>query len=241
MNDARLDPDTFRVLSTQSDQPLIISEYSFHALDGRSGDRNTIGFDAQVLDQRARADAYRLFTSRLARVPFVIGADWFQWMDEPPSGRQRDGEDCNFGIVDVDDRPYELLADAVRTTAPLLNHLHAESSTDGESDVWRDSYASHPIAKVPFLKDPIHLDGELSDWPATAKLGGIRPAMVVGVERSNLPVPNVYLGWRPEGMYVAFEVFDTDISAAPAGGWWWARDCVEFWLATRPRRRSRRI
>jgi hypothetical protein len=43
----------------------------------------------------------------------------------------------------------------------------------------------------------------------------------------------VFLGWRSEGLFLALEVFDSDIQTAPADGWWWTRDNVEFWLATR--------
>jgi len=39
------DSDLFRMIVEESQQPLIISEYSFQALDNRSGDRNLIGFD----------------------------------------------------------------------------------------------------------------------------------------------------------------------------------------------------
>jgi hypothetical protein len=135
--DALLDYNTFRTISERSDQPLIVSEYSFHSLDGRSGNRNLSRFPALVSDQQARASGYREMTSRLARVPFVIGADWFQWMDEPPSGRLCDGEDANMGLVDVHDQPYEPLADAVRKTTPALNTLHAESAVVRDMTVWR--------------------------------------------------------------------------------------------------------
>jgi hypothetical protein len=136
-SDALLDAQTFRTISEQSGQPLIISEYSFHALDGRSGDRNLSNFPALVANQDARAAGYRAMTSRLARVPFVIGADWFQWMDEPGSGRLGDGEDANMGVVDVHDRAYEPLAEAVRQTTPILNNLHAGSAAGRDEAVWR--------------------------------------------------------------------------------------------------------
>ena len=143
-NDAKLDRDLFQTLHEVSGrQPVIVSEYSFHAPDGRSGNRNRFGFPAGVPNQKARAEGYRLMTTRLARLPYVIGADWFQWMDEPPSGRLRDGEDVNFGVVDVSDAPYEPLVDAVRATAPKLNDLHARSTTDGLADVWRDERISN--------------------------------------------------------------------------------------------------
>jgi hypothetical protein len=235
VGDARLDLDMFGMMSKESGQPVMISEYSFHALDGRSGNRNTVGFAAQVLDQQARADGYRLLTSRLARVPYVIGADWFQWADEPPGGRFGDGEDVNFGVVDVDDHPYELLTQAIRDTTPTLDPLHAGSATDDQKDVWRESFATMQPMHVPYLVTPVKLDGELSDWPAQAKLTpAMRHSQTIGLERSKLPVPNVYLGWTDDGLYLGFEVFDNDIQGAPSKGWWWTRDYVEFWVSTRP-------
>ncbi len=236
VSDARLDPEEFKMIAAESDQPIVISEYSFHALDGRSGNRNTVGFDAQVLDQKARGEAYKAFTTRLARVPYVIGADWFQWMDEPPSGRQTDGEDANFGVVDIDDKPYEPLVDAIRATSPQLNGLHETSDSDKHEDIWRDNFLAHPAFAVPMLERPIRINGELSDWPALSKMPGIRAASAVGTDRNNLPIPNIHMGWSRQGLTLAFEVFDTDVSASPANGAWWARDSVEFWISTRPTR-----
>ena len=232
--DGRLDAEQFRMLHELSGQPVLVSEYSFHALDGRSGNRNTVGFAAQVLDQKARADGYELMTTRLARVPYIVGADWFQWADEPPSGRSGDGEDANFGVVDIDDKQYDPLVDAVKRTAPKLNGLHDKSHKDEHVDVWRESFADKPVARVPYLDKPLRVNGELSDWPASAKVEGIRHAQTIGLERSKIPLPNVYLGWRDDGLYVAAEVFDDDIQGAPAQGWWWTRDTVEFWVSTKP-------
>jgi hypothetical protein len=234
VSDAMLDPELLNSLHDLSDQPLIISEYSFHALDGRSGNRNAAGFPAPVTDQQARADAYRMFTTRLARLPWIIGADWFQWSDEPPSGRNADGEDVNFGIVDVDDREYAGMVDAVRTTTPMLNTLHTESPSDKGKGVWRDDFSVLPTQRVPYLPIPIRINGELSDWPENARLHNMRLTQTVGLERSVLPPPNVYLGWRPEGLYVGMEIFDSDPVAAPISGRWWTRDVVELWVSTNP-------
>ena len=233
-SDAKLDADLFPMIAREADQPVIITEYSFHSLDGRSGNRNTFGFSAQVLDQQARADGYRLFTQRLARTPFIIGADWFQWMDEPPSGRSADGEDVNFGVVDVDDRPYELLTDAIRATTPTLNALHAQSPTDLRTDVSREKFSERVVMDVPFLEHPPRINGELSDWPKTSKLLGMRHSQTLGLDRSPLPLPNVYLGWTPKGIYFGAEVFDNDIEGAPADGWWWTRDTLELFVSTKP-------
>ncbi|QOV88532.1 sugar-binding protein [Humisphaera borealis] len=232
--DAMLDKKMFESAYEASGQPIIITEYSFHSLDGRSGNRNMVGFPSQVLDQQARAEAYKLFTTRLSRVPYIVGADWFQWMDEPPSGRLSDGEDANFGIVDVDDRKYETLADAVKATTPILNSLHEQSYNDARKDVWREPTEARPTVKIPYLAKAPRLNGEISDWPASAKLPGVKAVRTVGNERSKLALPNMLVGWRDEGLYVAFEVFDDQVTAAPADGWWWSRDSIEFWVSTKP-------
>lgn len=234
VSDALLDSEMFEMMYEESGQPIMITEYSFHSLDGRSGNRNTVGFAAQVLDQRARADGYRLLTTRAARVPYIIGVDWFQWSDEPPSGRSSDGEDVNFGVVDIDDQPYELLAAAISQTAPLLNGAHADSTSTSQSDVWRETFDTKPVVRVPHLATPINLNGELSEWMSDSRLEGVRHSQSVGLDRSSLPVPNVYMGWNEKGLYLAFEIFDRDIEGAPAKGWWWTRDYVEFWVSTKP-------
>src|SRR4029078_4820811 len=56
--------------------------------------------------QRDRAEAARRSLELLARDRTVVGVEWFQYTDEPPGGRY-DGEDHNFGLVDIEDRPYE--------------------------------------------------------------------------------------------------------------------------------------
>jgi hypothetical protein len=232
--DARLDPDMFHMMYVRSGQPLIISEYSFHAMDGRSGDHDSVGFSAQVPDQQARADGYRLMTTRLARVPYIVGADWFQWCDEPPAGRSSDGEDVNFGVVDVHGKPYTLLINAVRQTEPMLNPLHASSITDSESDVWRDSYSVRPIMHVPYLTQPPAMDGTLAGWNDAARVENIRHEQTVDLDRFKVKAPEAWIGWRNDGLYLAIEVFDKHLETAPATAWWWTRDNIEFFISTRP-------
>jgi hypothetical protein len=234
VSDARLDSDMFRMMYQRSGQPIIISEYSFHAMDGHSGDLDTVGFSAQVPDQQARAEGYHLMTTRLSRVPYIIGADWFQWCDEPPAGRNSDGEDVNFGIVDVHDKPYDLLVNSIRDTAPTLNNWHAQSATDPQTDIWRESYAVKPVKHVPYLAHPPVLDGDLTQWTPNTALDGIRRDQTVGLDRANLRNPDVYLGWTHEGLYVALQVYDRHIETAPADAWWWTRDNIELFLSTRP-------
>jgi hypothetical protein len=203
-------------------------------MDDRSGDRDTVGFSAQVPDQEARAEGYRLMTTRLARVPYIVGADWFQWCDEPPLGRASDGEDVDFGVVDVHDRPYPLLVEAIQKTAPLLDPIHARSAGDSQSDVWRESYTIKPAMHVPFMAHQLVMDGDVTRLTALAQLDGLRREQTVGLDRSKVRTPDVYLGWSQQGLYIAMVVYDGDIVTAPASAWWWTRDNAEMFLSTRP-------
>ncbi len=131
-DDGSVDLPRFTQMTREANQPVIVSEFSFQSQDNRSGDRNTCGFPALVPTQQRRAELYPLFTKRLAKLPFVIGCDWFQLNDEPPTGRG-DGEDVDFGVVDIFDRPYELLIASVREVTPQLDALHQTGAAQSDS------------------------------------------------------------------------------------------------------------
>ncbi|MEM1011982.1 MAG: sugar-binding protein, partial [Planctomycetota bacterium] len=235
VEDARLDRELFVGLHEQSGgQPVMVTEYSFHALDGRSGNRNTFGFAAQVPDQQARADGYELMTKHLAAVPFIVGADWFQWNDEPPSGRTLDGEDVNFGVVDVDDHEYEILVEAVRRTTPQLNDIHAAGdATPYAQGAWRPEFSTESlVGSIPYLTTLPRIDGSLREWSDEHRVAGVRLSETIGADRMNLSTPTVFAGWHEKGLYVAVEVTDRQIQAAPPTGPWWTQDAVELFVST---------
>jgi len=59
-----------------------------------------------------------------AAFPAMIGAHWFQWLDEPVTGRM-DGENYNIGFIDVTDQPYRELVDAAKVTHRRLLSVHS--------------------------------------------------------------------------------------------------------------------
>lgn len=91
-----------------SGKPVLIGEFYMAARENRSGNKNTRGVYPVVATQKERAAGFRNTLDALIKTPFVIGADWFQYHDEPTHGRY-DGENFNFGLVDIHDRPYEAL------------------------------------------------------------------------------------------------------------------------------------
>jgi hypothetical protein len=95
-------------------------------MQNRSGDPNTDGADVTVETQAERAAHYRSFISKVAKEPYIIGTHWFQYFDQPPGGRWIDGENSDYGIVDIHDHPYEELVQAMRETHKLLPTILAD-------------------------------------------------------------------------------------------------------------------
>jgi agarase len=46
--------------------------------------------------------------------PAFVGCGWFEYIDEPLTGRTYDGENYSIGLVDVTDTPYPELIEAAR-------------------------------------------------------------------------------------------------------------------------------
>ncbi len=77
----------------------------------------------QTKNQQERGVAYRYYVENAAAHPAIIGVHWFEWLDEPNTGRF-DGENYNIGMVDVADQPYAELVDAMKTTHARLLTVH---------------------------------------------------------------------------------------------------------------------
>ena len=100
-------------------RPLLIGEFHF----GTPGHGLSAGLK-QVRDDHERGVAYRYYVENAAAMPALIGAHWFQWMDEPNTGRF-DGENYNIGFIDVTDRPYTQFVAGVQQTERNLQAVHS--------------------------------------------------------------------------------------------------------------------
>ncbi|MDT4857202.1 hypothetical protein FQZ97_916170 [compost metagenome] len=101
-----LDMDLLRRL----DKPLMITEFHFG-----SRDRGPFwGGVAEVYKEEERGPAYARFLKKAAAEPLIVGAHWFQYLDQPATGRLLDGENGHLGLVGVTDRPWQGFVGAVR-------------------------------------------------------------------------------------------------------------------------------
>jgi hypothetical protein len=91
------------------DMPVIIGEFHFGALDRgmfHTGLR-------RAENQKDRAEKYAAYVRGALRNPYIIGTHWFQYLDQPTTGRG-DGENYQIGFVDICDKPYPEIVQAAR-------------------------------------------------------------------------------------------------------------------------------
>ncbi len=94
-------------------KPLMLGEYT--ELGADTPDPNTFpGIYAVFPTQQARAAAYENFIAPLYEdAPWVVGDQWFEYIDEPANGRVPNGENDNFGVLNIQDQPYVPMVSAM--------------------------------------------------------------------------------------------------------------------------------
>ena len=99
-----------------ADVPLMIGEFHFGALDRGMFHTGLV----PVASQEARAQTYQDYVRSALRHPQFVGCHWFQYQDEPATGRVYDEENYQIGFVDVADTPYRETIDASRQVGKTL-------------------------------------------------------------------------------------------------------------------------
>jgi len=166
--------------------PVLVSEFFYAARENGSGNVNN-GHLMTVATQAERAKGAAAAVAAFAAFPEVVGLHWFQMYDEPPGGRE-DGENYNFGLVDIHDRPYPLLADSLRRALAAAPAVHGA----GRAPAGTPAGGSLPR----LTPAPVMGDGTLADWQDKAGsrlLGFTTPAPYV-------PFGDVHCGWTPDGL-----------------------------------------
>ena len=102
--------DMARAIQRIVGKPVLITEFSFRARD--SGLPNTRGAGVVVDNQEQRAQHFERYVQELMDLPMVVGYHWFEHSDQPAEGRF-DGENSNYGLVDIRDEPYSELVEVM--------------------------------------------------------------------------------------------------------------------------------
>lgn len=179
--------DTLHALTGK---PVIVSEFYMCAEQNRTGNRNLTSTFPVVTTQKERAAGFRNTVEALARLPYVVGADWFQFSDEPAHGRD-DGEDYDFGLVDVHDQPYE--------------ELTAMAQSLDVTAIKKEKHPARPDASLGVPPAPPNPLGNftarvaLEDWDR--ERGFVKPV-------SQFPVADLYVCWNKNAIYLGLYAQD---------------------------------
>ena len=171
-------------LHALSGRPILVSEFYMSAEQNSTGNKNLTSTFPVVTTQKERAAGFRNTVEALAHLPYIVGADWFQYYDEPMHGRD-DGEDYNFGLVDVQDRPYEALTAAAQS----LDLLAIKKAP-------RTARPDASLGVPPAPADPLGdftIRVALKDWDR--ERGFVKPT-------SKFPIADLYVCWDKNSIYL---------------------------------------
>jgi hypothetical protein len=144
--------ETFDHIYSLVQKPILIGEFHIGAPN-----RGLAPGLVQAMNQDERAAGYRYYVEQSAAHPAVIGTHWFQWLDQPVTGRN-DGENYNIGFVDVTDQPYPEMIAAAKVTHDQLLEIHSGKIPPTERRPKASEAgvpgASGKIAPRPLYRDP---------------------------------------------------------------------------------------
>ncbi|OGV72338.1 MAG: hypothetical protein A3K19_27685 [Lentisphaerae bacterium RIFOXYB12_FULL_65_16] len=129
-----------RVHKLAHDKPFMVTEWSYPSYD--SGLPCKHGAGQRVDTQAERTFAFECFQKLLFKLPFMVGSSFFMWADEPALGiSEWFPEDSNYGLVNEQDEPYELLTKACTRLNPRASEVHANRTAEvrvSAGKIWGD-------------------------------------------------------------------------------------------------------
>jgi len=205
--------DLYREAHGRAGRPLILTEWSFPALD--TGRPCTHGAGQRFFTQAERVEASELYARTLLSLPFFAGYSYFRWVDQPALGISKYfPENSNYGLVSEEGAPYEGLVS-------MFARLHAGAAA-------LRAVAEKPGAEAPGTKPASPAPSERERFFAEARKAGSVPEAsasgTVGFSQEadgswTLSNSFVRLSGRIGGRHMADEVA---WGGAPAVGRWGA-------------------
>ena len=157
----------------QAKRPLMLTEWSFPALDAGLPSKHGAGM--RVRTQAERAKCFEVYQKTFFHLPFMVGSDYFMWVDEPALGIAKTfPEDSNYGLVDVNDDPWKIFTKAVFRVNSQVYEIHsgrtAELSIESSSP---QELTIRNTGTVPALTSlQLRIDDKVSERTISAPAGG---------------------------------------------------------------------
>ncbi len=228
-----------QVSKTAGDKPLILSEWGFG-----TNERGHIGGTRDTADQTERGYCYRDYVENAAANPTVVGTHWFEYTDMAITGRPWGGSNAeafNTGLIDVTDRPYAELIDALVKTNYRIYEVAAGAVKPFKlEEVLKDAKVAPKTDKVKIYRrtGDIVIDGGINEWlnsePSVRFTG--RDAVFGTAANAREIRADLWLQWDDQFLYVAARVSDpTPLTNAGQGSELWNGDAVELFFNNKAR------
>jgi hypothetical protein len=200
-----VEPDFLRSIHDASGgKPVLITEFNYG-----TSDQGLNGGVIPVETQDERQLRYRNFVEQAASLGFVIGTHWFNYVDQPLTGRWWEGytgERYNTGLVSVTDRPYKTFLDGVKTSNDDIYSVLLGQRAPFNHDFGDPTRGEPQSIGIPYLDTPPVIDGSgdaaFDGIPAVRLTAANRD---VGVGGDDIQAEYRF-GWDASNLYVLAQV-----------------------------------
>jgi len=205
----------------------------FHYGEPTQGQTSAI---KMVDNEQEKGYAYRNFVEKIAATGFIVGAHWFEYMDESVTGRWfqgYNGESFAVGLVNVADRPYKEFLNSIMKCNYSIYDLMLGSKQPytydfGSGRTGRDIKNTITIFKT---NNPLVIDGTKdANWPQGEVIILNDKDRVTGIKQDNA-YANISLAWDDNNLYLFAHVGDlSPLANGFKGEDIWNGDAVELFI-----------
>ncbi len=164
-------------------RPMMITEWSFPALDAGLPCKHGAGM--RVDTQAQKTKCFQHYQTLLFSLPFMVGSNYFMWVDEPALGISKTfPEDSNYGLTNVDGKPYKLLTEACARLNPRVYELHLAGKIR----------PARPQSLAPWTTNPPRSMAQHPPVPVDLSVGPMRVTISHGGDACRLQLGDRVLG-----------------------------------------------
>lgn len=215
-------------------KPFIVTEFHF----GEPSRGLTFAIN-MAKDEDEKGRLYRHYVEKMAASGMVVGAHWFEYLDQAATGRWFqgfNGEAGAIGMVDVTDRPYRTLVRHVaRTNAAIYDVMNGKQKPYPFTFAdWQTERASDKVTSMPRASTPPTIDGTLdASWPAGPTLSLGAGDLTDGVAQTGVS-GDFRLAWDATNLYLHAAITDPTAMLNDNHGFnIWDGDALELFVGAK--------
>ena len=220
---------TLDELYEAAQKPFILTEFHYG-----EPTRGLVSGVRLLKDPKEKGLGYRNYVEQVAKTGYVVGAHWFQYVDQSATGRYYqgyNGEAYAIGLIDVADQPYMDVVTSMKATNDIIYDIILGKKKPYEFDGFPAEKGEKTVLQIPKTKKAMIIDGELdSNWPKGSKITLSDTNRVLGVMEPNVEA-DFYFAWDQKKLYVFADIKDTSpMNNVRTGKNVWNGDGIEIFV-----------